>query len=147
MVSRRTQVIKFEPKEQISQIWDYFAFGLSGVMLGMLGMGGPPIILWIMIHNWRAKRTRAFITVVFLFASPIQISMLYWKFGAKIPEMFMYSIYAIPIVIIATLLGVKIGNHFNREKLRILIMFFLFLLAILSIFLPYLQSYSPATHS
>ena len=134
--------VKFEVKEKLDKLWDYITFGLSGIMLGMLGMGGPPIVLWLLAHNWSAKRTRAFITTVFLFAAPIQIAMLYYKFGDKIPEMFIYAIYAIPIVVLAALLGVKIGNQLNKEKLRVIIVFFLFLLAIVSIFSPYIKPLS-----
>jgi len=133
--------VTFKPRESLPFFWDILAFGLSGIMLGMLGMGGPPVILWLMAHHWSAKRTRAFITAVFLFASPIQIALLYWKFGEEFSEAFSWGVAAAPIVITAALIGVRIGNSFDREKLRKAVMIFLFLTAVISILSPYLSSH------
>jgi len=133
--------VTFKPRQSLHFAWTVLAFGLSGIMLGMLGMGGPPVVLWLMAHHWEPKRTRAFITTVFLFASPIQIILLYWKFGAELFDTFVWGIAATPIVIIAALIGVKIGNSFDRERLKKAIMFFLFLTAIISIVSPYFTSH------
>ena len=129
--------VSFKPRETLSPGWDILTFGLSGIMLGMLGMGGPPVVLWLMAHDWPPKRTRAFITTVFLFASPVQIALLYWKFGSTLSESFVWGIAATPIVISGALLGVRIGNSFDKAKLKKAVMFFLFLTALLSILSPY----------
>ncbi len=137
-----TQIgVTFKPRQSLHFAWTVLAFGLSGIMLGMLGMGGPPIVLWLMAHHWEPKRTRAFITTVFLFASPVQIILLYWKFGAELSQAFLWGIAATPIVITAALIGVKIGNSFDRERLKKAVMFFLFLTAVISILSPYLSSH------
>jgi len=132
--------ISFSVEKRLPYIWTIFAFGLSGLMLGMLGMGGPPVVLWLMAHDWSARRSRAFITTLFLMASPIQIALLYYKLDSSITDMFFWGIVATPIVIIAALIGSKIGDSFDKKKLRKMVMFFLFLTAILSIFSPYLRS-------
>jgi uncharacterized membrane protein YfcA len=116
------------------------AFSISGIMLGTLGMGGPAIVLWLMAHQWEPKRTRAFITTVFLFASPVQIALLYWKFGAELSHAFVWGILAAPLVIFGALIGVRIGNSFDKKRLKTMVMFFLFLTAILSILSPYLSN-------
>lgn len=131
--------VSFKPRETLHFVWNILAFGMSGVMLGMLGMGGPPVILWLMAHEWPAKRTRAFISALFLLAAPVQISLLYWKLGDAVSDAFLYGIAATPIVIISALIGVKIGNTFDREKLKKMVMIFLFLTAIVSILSPYLS--------
>ena len=131
--------VSFEYKEKISILWTILAFSISGVMLGMLGMGGPAIVVWLMMHNWSAKRVRAFITTVFLFASPVQIALLYWQFSSSSKESFLWGLWATPIVILGALIGVMIGNKFDRLKLRKAVLFFLFLTAIFSIFSPYIH--------
>ena len=133
--------ITFKPREQLHFVWSILAFGLSGIMLGMLGMGGPPIVLWLMAHHWEPKRTRAFITTVFLFASPVQIILLYGKFGEELSHAFIWGIAATPIVIISALIGVRIGNNFDKVRLKKAVMFFLFLTAVISIISPYLSSH------
>ena len=137
-----TQIfVTFKPRESLHFVWTVLAFGLSVIMLGMLGMGGPPIVLWLMAHHWEPKRTRAFITTVFLFASPVQIILLYGKFGSELSHAFVWGIAATPIVIISALIGVKIGNSFDRDRLKKAVMFFLFLTAVISILSPYLSNH------
>ena len=131
--------VSFKPRETLHFIWNILAFGMSGIMLGMLGMGGPPVVLWLMAHEWSAKRTRAFISALFLLAAPVQITLLYWKLGDQVSDAFMWAIAATPIVIISALIGVKIGNTFDREKLKKVVMVFLFLTAMVSILSPYLS--------
>ena len=129
--------ISFKPRRSLPLYWDILAFGLSGIMLGMLGMGGPAVVLWLMAHDWEPKRTRAFITTVFLFASPVQIALLYWKFGDTLLQTFIYGIAATPIVIMGALIGVRVGNSFDKIMLKKAVTGFLFLTAMLSIFSPY----------
>ncbi len=129
--------VSFKPRVSLPLILDIVTFGLSGIMLGMLGMGGPPVVLWLMAHDWSPRRTRAFITMVFLAASPVQIALLYWKFGGTLTESFFWGIAATPVVIAGALLGVRIGNSFDKTKLKKAVMFFLFLTALLSLFSPY----------
>ncbi|NKQ40122.1 MAG: sulfite exporter TauE/SafE family protein [Sulfurovum sp.] len=131
--------ITFKPRKTLPLYWDILAFGASGVMLGVLGMGGPAIVLWLMAHDWTVMRTRAFITAVFLLASPVQIALLYWKFGDTLLQSFVWGIVATPIVIVGALIGLKIGNSFNKAKLKKTVMFFLFLTAVISIISPYMK--------
>ncbi len=129
--------VSFKPRESIGIRWDILAFGTSGIMLGMIGMGGPAIILWLMAHDWEPRRSRAFITTVFLFSSPLQIALLYWRFGDTLSQSFLWGIAVTPIVILGVLIGVRVGNSFDKAKLRKAVMLFLVLTAFLSIFSPY----------
>jgi len=131
-------LVTFKPRESLHYVWDILAFGMSGLMLGMLGMGGPPIVLWLMAHSWSARKTRAFISALFLMAAPVQIALLYWKLGDQVTDAFLWGMAATPIVIIAALIGVRIGDTFDKQKLTKAVMFFLFLTAIISIISPYL---------
>ena len=33
----------------------------SGVLAGLCGMGGPPLVLWAMAHDWPTQRIRGFL--------------------------------------------------------------------------------------
>jgi len=112
------------------------------LMLGMLGMGGPPVVLWLMAHNWSVKRSKAFITTLFLVASPVQIALLYYKLDSIVTQTFLWGIMATPIVIIAALIGAKISDRFDKQKMRKVVMFFLLLTALMSILSPYITNTS-----
>ena len=55
----------------------------SGYMAGAFGMGGPPLVLWTMAHDWPAKKSRAFLWSNYLVFMPIQSCLLLWLFGWK----------------------------------------------------------------
>ena len=130
--------VHFKPRDRFPLFWDWVAFGLSGTMLGMIGMGGPPVVVWLMAHGWQPLRTRAFVSVLFLVAAPVQIALLYWKLGEQVSHSFLLGVALLPIVIVATLIGIRIGNTFDRKRLENAVIFFLFLTAIMSILSPLL---------
>ena len=130
--------VHFKPRDRFPPVWDWLAFGLSGIMLGMIGMGGPPVVVWLMAHGWQPLRTRAFVSVLFLVAAPVQIALLYWKLGEHVGHAFGLGVALLPVVIVATLTGIRIGNTFDRKRLENAVIFFLFLTAIMSILSPLL---------
>ncbi len=130
--------VHFRPRDRFPLVWDLLAFGLSGTMLGMIGMGGPPVVVWLMAHGWAPLRTRAFVSVLFFVAAPVQIALLYWKLGAQVGHAFVLGVVLLPVVIVATLIGIRIGNTFDRKRLEQAVILFLFLTALVSIVSPYL---------
>ncbi len=130
--------VRFKPREHFHILWDILAFGLSGIMLGMTGMGGPPVVVWLMAHGWDPMRTRAFVSILFLVSAPVQIALLYWKLGSEVTHAFVWGVLSLPLVIAATLIGIRIGNTFDRQRLKNAVTFFLFLTAVVSIVSPYL---------
>jgi len=129
--------VRFAPRAHLHPLWDLLAFGLSGMMLGMIGMGGPPVVLWLMAHDWSPKRIRAFVTALFWVAAPVQIALLYRRLGEEAVQAFGWGIVLLPAVIVAALLGVRIGNAFDRTRLRRAVTAFLFLTAVASIVSPW----------
>jgi uncharacterized membrane protein YfcA len=130
--------IHFKPREYLHRLWDIVAFGLSGLLLGMTGMGGPPVAVWLMAHDWEAMRSRAFVTMLFLISSPVQIALLYWRFSDKVEDSFLWGGTLVPVAVLGALLGIKIGNTFDKHRLKNAVIGFLFLASILSIVSPYL---------
>ena len=130
-------VVRFRAREHFHLLWDILAFGLSGLMLGMIGMGGPPVVVWLMAHDWEPKRIRGFVSFLFWVSAPVQIGLLYWKLGDQVASAFGWGIAFLPPVIVATLIGIRIGNSFDRKRLKNAVNLFLFLTAIVSIVSPY----------
>jgi uncharacterized membrane protein YfcA len=131
--------IRIPPRARLGLGWDLLAFGLSGLMLGMIAMGGPPVVLWLMAHDWSALKTRAFMASLFLIAAPVQLGLLYWKLGDEVADFFLYGLLMTPLVIAGSLAGIRLGNRLDRERLRRLILFFLFLTGVASLLSPWLH--------
>ncbi len=132
--------LKVEPKEHVVAFWTFTAFFASGFTLGLVSMGGPPAVLWVMANRWSAITTRAFLSALFFLASPLQIVLLYYNFGDKLLSYFLMGFAFAPLVILGTLWGVKSGEFLDREKLRKIIIFLLIVTSLISIFSPYLRN-------
>ncbi len=127
------------PRERLGWHWDLLAFGLSGIMLGMVSMGGPPVVLWLTAHDWSARRSRAFMAALFLLAAPVQIGLLYRKLGDPILPWLGWGLAATPLVILAATVGNRIGERFDPVSLRHTVRAFLFLTALVAIVSPFLH--------
>jgi uncharacterized membrane protein YfcA len=131
--------IRIEARNSLGWGWDLLAFGLSGIMLGMLAMGGPPVVLWLMAHDWSARRSRAFMAALFLLAAPVQLALLWWKLGEEVADSFLLGFWMIPLVVAGSLAGIRLGNLLDRKRLRSIILFFLFLTGAFSLLGPWLR--------
>jgi len=108
--------------------------------LGMISMGGPPAIIWVMAQKWNALRTRAFLSALFFLASPLQVALLYYNFGERLLNFFLLGLAFSPLVIIGTLWGVKLGELLDRQKLKKIVLSLLVLTSLVSIFSPYFKA-------
>ena len=132
--------LKVEPKENVGPFWTFLAFFSSGLTLGLISMGGPPAIIWVMAQKWSAIAMRAFLSAIFFLASPLQVVLLYYNFGDKLLNFFLLGLAFSPLVILGTLWGVKIGAYLDRDRLKKIILFLLFITSVVSIISPYLRS-------
>lgn len=114
-------LLRPEPKKSRHWLWGLLAFGGSGVFSGLSGMGGPPMVIWVMAHDWCNEKSRAFLFSVFVMAIPIQLGMLYLSFASSTSRSLLLALIMTPIVYCGTALGLKIGARFSKEKLRFLV--------------------------
>jgi uncharacterized membrane protein YfcA len=75
---------RVKPREYLHPAWAFFAFPASGILAGISGMGGPPLVMWAMALVWPSEKTRAFLFSVIMIAIPIQVGALYLTFGSEI---------------------------------------------------------------
>ncbi len=91
-------------------------------------MGGPPLVLWVMAHDWTAERTRAFLFASFMGLVPVQLTLLYWTFGKDVVYGMAVGAALSPVVLLGSLLGLRVGARFSKPLLHRLA--FLLLVAI-----------------
>lgn len=117
-----------QPRAKLHHGWDVAAFLTSGFTGGLCSMGGPPLVLWVMAHDWTAERTRAFLFAAFMSLVPLQLAILYWTFGADVLRGMALGLALSPAVLLGSLAGLRIGSRFSKPLLRR--MAFLVLMAI-----------------
>lgn len=108
------------PVSSLHWSWGGFAFVTSGVLQGVCGMGGPPLVIWSMAHDWPGNRIRGFLFCAFGMTIPIQLAMLTFTFGLTVMRDVLYGIACLPLVYLGSTIGLQIGNTINRERLKII---------------------------
>lgn len=118
------------PREKLHPGWNAAAFGLSGFTGGLCSMGGPPLVLWVMAHNWTADRTRGFLFASFMSLVPIQLALLYMTFGDEIIHGLALGVMLTPAALAGSLLGLRVGARFSKPFLSRLAFVLLALIAL-----------------
>lgn len=135
---------KIEPRERLHPAWEYLALSLSGFMAGVCGMGGPAMILWVMAHNWSAKKSRAFMFFVFIAGLIPQGLLLWYEFGEMVYRPALIGALGAVVTLLGTQIGLNIGHGFSKARLRTLvfsILIFIAVSAMLSPYTPYLYEF------
>ncbi|WP_157845897.1 TSUP family transporter [Kiloniella litopenaei] len=111
-------VVRPIPRENLHPIWTFLAFGASGYTAGLIAVGGPPIVLWVMAHKWTNGQIRSFLFASFLASAPINAVVLYLVLGDSVFAPMLYGLAFSPLIALGSHLGVKLGHAFSPEKLR-----------------------------
>lgn len=106
------------PRPRIHAAWGAAAFLGSGFTGGLCSMGGPPLVLWVMAHDWPTDRTRGFLFASFASMVPIQLTALYWTFGHDVLRGMWLGLLLAPGVLLGSLLGLRLGSRLSQHRLR-----------------------------
>ena len=111
-------IYRARPVEKVHWLWGGLAFSSSGLLVGICGMGGPPLVLWLLAHDWPTARIRGFLFVAFAATIPVQIVLLYLVFGAEIINTALWALLLSPFVILGAIVGLPLGNRLPKALLR-----------------------------
>ncbi len=106
------------PRERLAPFWTAVAFTVSGLLAGVVGMGGPPVVLWAMAHDWSSTRTRAFLFAVFLLSLPFQIAVLAVMFPRDTLTGLLIALASLPVLAAGTFVGMKLGARISKPVLQ-----------------------------
>ncbi|WP_419903657.1 TSUP family transporter [Kiloniella sp.] len=131
--------IRPSPKDKLHPFWSFIAFATSGYCAGLIAVGGPPIVLWVMAHKWTNGQIRSFLFASFLASAPINAIVLYLVLGDSIFTPMLYGLAFSPLIAFGSHLGVKLGHAFSPARLRTIAFFILALSSLSSISAPLLH--------
>ena len=94
-------------------------FGFAaGVIGGAYGMNGPPLVIYGTLRRWTAEQFRATMQGYFLFASTVVMAG-YWLTGLWVRPVTRYYLIALPVAIVAIVLGRFVNRRLaNRSFVR-----------------------------
>lgn len=116
------------PRPRLHPAWDAAALLVSGFCAGLVSMGGPALVLWVMAHDWDARRTRGFLFASFLCLVPVQLTLLYHNFGAPILRGLALAAILSPAILFGSLIGLRLGRRFSKiwlQRLAYAVLFFI----------------------
>jgi uncharacterized membrane protein YfcA len=107
-----------QPRQHVHTFWTVTAMLCGGLLGGLCGMAGPPIVLWAISHQWSSQRTRATLWAIFLLKTPLVIVFLYQRFGWVVIESALLALAMVPAVLLGTFPGIWVGNRLPKSVLR-----------------------------
>ena len=99
----------------------------------MAGVPGPPIVMWIMAHDWPNARTRGSVWAMFIFLTPLLLVLLWVARGNEMLVVLLPAVVMIPIVQLAAMAGLRIGNAIPKPRLRQIAFALLMIIAVAAI--------------
>jgi uncharacterized protein len=127
------------PPQSLHPIWEWIAFGAAGFLLGLCGIGGPPMVLWVLAQDWPMNRGRAFLYFLFASGIPVQALLLWLAFGRQIASAMVLGLAITPAVLLGLFGGFTLARLLPDRILRGLCVTILVIVAISAIATPYLR--------
>lgn len=132
------QLLRPKPREQVPASWGVAAGASSGLLAGLVGMGGPPLVLYALCRTWSKESFRVFLWTQFLLGMPVNMAVLLWRFGSDAGQAILLGILGAPFVGLGSQLGSYVARRLSLTMLHRLALGMLYLIAITSLLSPYL---------
>jgi uncharacterized membrane protein YfcA len=127
---------RVKSREQLHWGWFALALPISGFMAGMSGMGGPPVVMWIMAHQWSNPKSRVTLWAYFTGLTPFQLFFLHQRFGEPVLDAIATGAVLSPAVLLGLIPGLWLGRHISKPLLRRISYVILLLIALYAIVGP-----------
>jgi uncharacterized protein len=127
------------PRQRLHPLWSWLAFPASGFLQGLVGMGGPAMVLWVQAHDWDTRRTRGFLFAMYLVSLFPAFAMVGYAFGDRIVGPAIMALFLTPLLIPITTWGLRTGTWLGQKRLRRLTLALLVLMGVMSVLAPLLS--------
>lgn len=131
-------IFRPQPRERLHPAWSWLAFPASGFFQGVVGMGGPAMVFWVQAHDWGTRQARAFLFAMYLIGVMPALVILYLFFGDRVIAPAVVTSALIPLLLLATHWGLRVGTWLGRKRLRRVTLFLLLLMGLSGLASPWL---------
>lgn len=132
-------LIGVEWKDAKKPHWILITFGGSGVLQGLSGMSGPPMVLWVHGQRYSADRARAFLFAMYISNFIPQVGLLSIRYGSAVWQACFVGVLSLPLVVVSAMLGLRLGSWFGDRWLRPITYLCLIMLAVASLLEPWFR--------
>ena len=126
------------PRESLPRVWGAAAGAGSGFLSGLVGMGGPPLVLYALAHGWTKDQFRGFLWSSFLLMLPATTTLLAVRMGVEILGWTAFGILLLPVLWAGSRVGLTLSHRWDARRMRSVATGMLVLVATWSVLGPYL---------
>jgi uncharacterized membrane protein YfcA len=112
--SKSTVAAGTEPNRKLAP----YAFASSGFLTGWLGMGGPPLVFWLLTGKQDPKKTRAFLYSIYVLTIPFQLAVMAYHSPETVTMALPIMVLALPASLVVTSYFLKLGDRLDVENLQ-----------------------------
>ncbi|MDQ1351885.1 MAG: uncharacterized protein QG657_2191 [Acidobacteriota bacterium] len=120
-------------RDYVPKLWGYIAGFFTGLLNGFANIGGPPVVLWALAHQWSNRKMRGTILAFSLIFVPFQLALMLVTFGSEMFSPILKAVVLSPMVLLGTWIGLKIGERISQDHLRIYMQALLLFIAVSSV--------------
>lgn len=132
------------PRDRAPFPWTAAAFLSSGFLMGFGAIGGAPMVMYVNSLNWSAAKSRGFLFFCSAALVPFMAVMLLWKFHADAAQPAAAALLVMPPVLVALLLGLRLGHTLDKARFVRLTYSLLIIIALVALASPLLFKAPPA---
>lgn len=107
------------PRARLAAAWTGLAATCSGFFAGLVGMGGPPLVLFALAHDWSPDRIRAFLWSQFLLAQPVLATLLVLRFGGEVLGWLALGAAMAPVIWLGSRVGRGATRLWDRGRMEL----------------------------
>ncbi len=128
------------PQASVAKVWGVVAGGASGCLAGLVGMGGPPLVLYALAHTWDKDAFRGFLWSSFLMVLPVMVTVLALRMGIDVLGWTAFGLGLVPLLWLGSKAGLTLSRRWDAERMRTVATVMLVLVAAWSVLGPLVAS-------
>ena len=111
-------VARPQPRAEVGALATWIAGSIAGVLVGLIGMPGPPLVIYALAHDWTKDEFRGFLWSVFLLGWPVLLGLLAWRFGTGVLVSFGIGLALTPAVWLGSPVGLAISSRWQVQQVQ-----------------------------
>ena len=128
--------VRVKPRAKVRWWWTAIAGFFSGYTGGVVGMSGPPLVLWVTAHEWSTNKTRVMLWIAMLPMMPLSFAFLIYWYGMPVVQGGLLGLAAVPVSLAGAMWGTRMGAKLPVVWLRGAALGLLVVIALASIAQP-----------
>jgi len=126
------------PRERLHPVWGVLTMIVSGIISGMSGMGGPPIVLWLIAHKWSNDRIRVTLWTMFAMLAATNLGWQLYRFREETAHAIGLGVIFAPVMLLGRVPGAWISARLSPATMRHAVTAVLVVVALYAILQPLL---------